>query len=174
MNKLMFPNGTSDSSKAKFVASMTKIVDDAEQNASSEDSKARASESFLLVAETGPTEDHPGGEVIAFASWDVWREPRTEEQWNVAEPLSSYTSEGANDEVVEAFLGGIRAMRRRNMRGDPSICESSYQTLSTPCFVCRRCRALTMDRAKAFDCSAVRQLDTDWVQGLLSYGAAPR
>jgi len=124
MNRLMYPTGMSDDARSKLASTMVKIVEDAETGASDNNSKPKANESFLLVAETGSVgEGDPRPEVVAFAWWDIWREPRLEEQWNVAQPVSAYTAEGANDEIMEAFIGGIRDMRRRNMRGDPGICE---------------------------------------------------
>jgi hypothetical protein len=122
MNKLMYPHGMSDYAKSKFASSMIKIVDDAEASAS-DDSKPKAKQSFLLVAEIDSAEERSSPEVIAFAWWDVWREPRLEDEWNVPEPVSTDPAEGANDEIMEVFIGGIRAMRRRNMRGDPGVCK---------------------------------------------------
>ncbi|OIW34153.1 N-acetyltransferase-like protein [Coniochaeta ligniaria NRRL 30616] len=123
MNKLLYPNGMSEEGQSKFAATMAKIVEDAEVG-SSDDSKPKSYESFLAVAETVADEDQstPAPEVIAFAWWETWREPRSEEEWDVSEPVSAYSTEGANDEIMEAFIGGIRAMRRRNTRGDPGTC----------------------------------------------------
>ena len=131
MNRLMYPTGMSDDARSKLASTMVKIVEDAETGAG-DSSKPKASESFLLVAETGSAgEGDARPEVVAFARWDVWRELRSEQQWNVVEPVSEYTAEGANDEIMEAFLGGIRGMRRRNMRGDPGICKYLMLALST-------------------------------------------
>lgn len=121
MNRLLYPNGMSDEGKSKFAATLTKIVEDAEAG-SSDESKPRAHESFLAVAETVGDDAQSRPEVIAFAWWEIWRGPRSEGEWNVTEPVSAYSAEGANDEIMEAFIGGIRAMRRRNMRGDPGVC----------------------------------------------------
>ena len=127
MSRLMYPNGLSDDSRAKAAASLAKIFDDADvREQGSVSSKPKENESFLVVAETVPEGDESRPEVIAFARWDIWREPRKEEEWNVVEPVSAYTSEGANDEFVEAFLGGIHAMRRRNMKGDPALCKHPH------------------------------------------------
>jgi hypothetical protein len=122
MNKLLYPDGMSDQAKSKFAATLAKIVEDAEAG-SSDDSEPKAYESFLAVAETVPEHNQSGPEVIAFAWWETWRQSRSEQEWNVTEPVSAYSAEGANDEIMEAFIGGIRAMRRRNMRGDPGICK---------------------------------------------------
>lgn len=133
MNKLLYPNGMSDEGKSKFAATMAKIIEDAEA-VSSSNSKLKAYESFLAVAETVPDGEQSSPEVIAFAWWEIWREPRSVEEWHVTEPVSAYSAQGANDEVMEAFIGGIRAMRRRNMRGDPGMCKLSFVLHPRPWF----------------------------------------
>jgi hypothetical protein len=123
MNRLMYPNGMSEEARSKYGASSLKIVEESEARDAGTFSGPEDPESFLFVAEATPTDEQSRPEIIAFAHWEVYRKPRTEEEWNVREPADSYTSEGVNTEVMVAFIGGIREMRRQNMRGDPSICK---------------------------------------------------
>lgn len=122
MTQLMYPTGMSDDAKSKYRAGVTKLIEEDEAN-EIDNSKPKPKEAFIVVAETVPGELQTSPEVIAYASWGIWREPRKEEEWNVVEPVSAYTAEGANDDFMEAFMGGIHTLRRRNMKGDPGICK---------------------------------------------------
>lgn len=136
MDKLMYPNGMTHEAKSKLTTSMIKTVDEAEASGR-DDSKPKAKESFLIVAEIDRSEGQCSPEVIAFAWWTVWREPRPEEEWNVPDSPAAYTDEGVNAEVKGAFIGGIHDMRRRNMRGDPGICKCGAScTASRACMRC--------------------------------------
>lgn len=129
MDKLMYPNGMSEEAKSKLAAPMTETVDNAVASGG-DVSKAKAKETFLHVAEADFSEGRSNPEVIAFAWWDIWREPRLEEEWSAPDPPVPSTADGANKEVLEAFMGGIHDMRRRNMRGDPAICKCCACPLS--------------------------------------------
>lgn len=121
MFRLMYPNGSTADSQAKFVASLFPA-----EKTDGPASKPEPRESIIMVAELLPEDPHDDsqGEVVAFSKWAVTREPLPESVWNAAEPLTAAAiGEGVNLGVFKTFIGGIHAMRRSWVKGDPSLGE---------------------------------------------------
>jgi len=139
ISRLLYPNGMPDDAKAKMAAGLAEVIDEVRPGpGASHSSEPKAHENYVVVAEIIPQDEQAKPEVIAFARFEVWRKPRSETEWKAADPLSSPMAEGANNELAEAFMGGIREMRLRNMKGDPSICEyfASYCSSGNPQWAC--------------------------------------
>ena len=123
MTRLMHPNGFTADAKAKFAASLFPP-----NRAHGTPSKPDPRELIVMVAELLPEDpdDDSRGEVVAFSKWVVTREPLPESVWNVAEPMTAETvGEGVDLGVFNTFIGGIHAMRRSWVKGDPSLGEFS-------------------------------------------------
>lgn len=123
MTRLMHPNGFTADAKAKFAASLFPP-----NRADGTPSKPDPRELIVMVAELLPEDpdDDSQGEVVAFSKWVVTREPLPESVWNVAEPMTAETvGEGVDLGVFNTFIGGIHAMRRSWVKGDPSLGEFS-------------------------------------------------
>lgn len=121
MTRLMRPNGPTADAQAKFAASLFPAA-----TADGTPSKPDPRELIIMVAELLPEDpnDHSQGEVVAFSKWVVTREPLPESVWNVAEPFTAETvGEGVDLGVFNTFIGGIHAMRRSWVKGDPSLGE---------------------------------------------------
>jgi hypothetical protein len=126
MNRLLYPNGMTEDVKSKLAAGVAKTFDDAEAVNDGNRSKPKPTETFVMIAEIVPEAGQPGAEpdVIAFATWTIRRESLPEAEWNVPPPMTvERWGEGARLDVVEDFMGGIHAMRRRRMKGDPAMCK---------------------------------------------------
>lgn len=121
MNRLMYPNGISAESDAKFAASLTKMLETPPTRASGDVQ--------IWLAELADQGAEP--EVIAFAMWTVFGEERPEDEWHV---VSSLGSPGGDTDVAiyDEFIGGLHEMRTKWMRGEPALCEY----YSAPCTGC--------------------------------------
>lgn len=126
MTRLMHPKGPSADARAKFAASLFPAEGDADGPAA----KSEPGETIIMVAELlpggadggGDDGDDEQGEIVAFAKWWIAREPRSEAEWNVDEPMTAETvGEGVELDVKQRFIGGIHEMRRRWVRGDPAV-----------------------------------------------------
>lgn len=115
MNRLMYPSGPSDAEKAKFATSLHQLI---QAPAGKVDGKftSELGEAYLIVAQLIDSD-----EVIAFGIWNLFREPRSVEEWNVHVPMTG--EEGTNVEILEDFIGGLHAMRRKWMKGEPGLRE---------------------------------------------------
>lgn len=119
MSQLMYPNGPSDDSKAKFRA---RLFPDSPPK-----DDAKNGEGFLYVAELLP-EDGPAdgsGEVVAMAKWTLYREQRPEEEWKTEEFTATRDmfGEGAELDVVNAFIGEMHRVQRDLAKGEASLCK---------------------------------------------------
>lgn len=111
MNRLMYPNGISAESDAKFGESILKQI-------RNPPSRETGDEQIWLAYL--PEEND---EVIAFAMWTVFREERPEEEWSKVASLGEPGPE-VNVPFYEEFIGGLHKMRKRWMKGDKGLCES--------------------------------------------------
>lgn len=120
MGKLLSPGGVTAEQKKRFAANLLPLPEPTIENG----------EVILKVAELfpeGTSDDAAAGEVIAFAKWELYRHPRTEEQWNVDIPLQTFETlgEGSNPEVHNAFLRVLHIMRRDLAKGNPVLSKQS-------------------------------------------------
>jgi hypothetical protein len=97
-------------------------------------------EAVTIVAElvpppgrSGPGE-HDGAVVIGYAKWSIYREERTEEQWNT--PVPKYTAEqlgpGYDAEAFDAYLGDLKRQEKRWTRGNR--CLGTYHPSRQPLY----------------------------------------
>ncbi|KAK4240437.1 hypothetical protein C8A03DRAFT_42051 [Achaetomium macrosporum] len=115
MDQLMYPGGVSEDTRRKFAA---KVL----PRSTSEGGKE---ESFLCVAEylpVGSPGDAPG-EVVAFAKWALYREPRTEEEWKADEfkATTDTHGEGCDPSVINAFIGEMTRKQRDHAKGEAAL-----------------------------------------------------
>ncbi|KAM7194032.1 hypothetical protein V8F20_008128 [Naviculisporaceae sp. PSN 640] len=116
MGKLLSPGGVTEAQKQRFAAQLYPPPEPTIENG----------EVIFKVAELFPegvSDDAAPGEVIAWAKWELYRHPRTEEQWNVEVPFQTLESlgEGSNPEVHNAFLRALHIKRRDLAKGDPVL-----------------------------------------------------
>lgn len=116
MGKLLSPRGVTEDQKQKFAAQLYPPPEPTIENG----------ELILKVAELFPegvSDDAAPGEVIAWAKWELYRHPRTEEQWNVEIPLQTAETLGewSSPEVHNAFLRALHIKRRDLAKGDPVL-----------------------------------------------------
>ena len=121
MNDLMYPHGVDEFARSGFGARIFKAPDDKGQ-------------AIVMVAEllpegttNGTDEENASGEIVAFAKWLLYREPRTEEEWRT--PLQKLETqetlgENCNVEVFNDFIGGMNRRRAEHSRGDPALCKN--------------------------------------------------
>ncbi|KAH8896815.1 hypothetical protein GQ53DRAFT_743373 [Thozetella sp. PMI_491] len=122
MDKLLEPNGISPSARAKFGATFfpEAAASDVTTPGPGPDGRhPRKGERIIKVAELLANEADEDGEVVAFGSWTLHREPREEWEWNV-ETLSSAEDlgEGVSVEVTNVFLGGLKRKQREHAQGE--------------------------------------------------------
>ncbi|KAB5518085.1 N-acetyltransferase-like protein [Coniochaeta sp. 2T2.1] len=123
ISQLLYPTGMPDDAKTKMAADLAEVIDAAGTGANANhSSEPKAYENYVVVAEIVSQEEQSKPETVAFARFEVWRKPRSETEWKAAESLSSMKAEGANNELMDVFMGGVHEMRLRNMKGDPGIC----------------------------------------------------
>jgi len=123
MNALMHPGGVTEDARKKFMSSFFPSPDAGDKPEGSEQAPKPGPESISMVAELlRDAEDAPTAapEIVAFSKWTLHKKERPEEEWNVHKEFTAeMLGEGASVEVVNAFIGGFKALRRKWARGDP-------------------------------------------------------
>ncbi len=125
-NKLMYPEGDSASAREKFASRMlspnTAAITGPGRGPNGQHPKA--AEILVVVAELTATHEPEGkgGEIVAFSRW-MWNKERREDwDWDYFQDLTVESmGEGANLEVANAFIGGLKELERKHARGDPNI-----------------------------------------------------
>ncbi|KAL1864277.1 hypothetical protein VTK73DRAFT_6008 [Phialemonium thermophilum] len=124
-NRLMFPNGVTPDARVKFGQSLFPEEPATGDGAAQKPSGDSGPETIVTVAELLPDSGTEGdaGEVIAFAKWVVYYEPRPREVWDAPRtPMTVETlGEGVNVDVYERFIGEVREMRKKWMKGEPGV-----------------------------------------------------
>lgn len=132
MNKLMYPNGPSEETKAKFGANIMSQP----AKADSPEKAATKGENLVFVAEylpEGGPADGPG-EVVAIAKWTLYRQQRPEEEWKAEDfrPTVEAFGEGCNLEVIDEFIGEMNRKQRDHAKGEAALCTYPSDR-SPPC-----------------------------------------
>ncbi|KAH8785136.1 N-acetyltransferase-like protein [Diaporthe sp. PMI_573] len=115
MGRLLNPTGVSDDTRAKFAGSIFPPADKAAEE--------QSAEVIVMVAEL---EEDGGGDpvIVAFAKWKLVRKQQPREEWEKEgeEPMTEeQLGQGANAAVYNEFIGGLHRMKKRWMKGEPSL-----------------------------------------------------
>ncbi|KAK4193216.1 hypothetical protein QBC35DRAFT_99517 [Podospora australis] len=116
MNELMHPGGATEESRKKF----------GERVFPKEDTSADAAKKgkdMLYVAEYFPEGEGTPGQVIAFAKWTLYKEPRAEEDWKNENfvPTAENFGTTANLSVIDAFIGELHRKQRDCAKGEAGL-----------------------------------------------------
>lgn len=132
MTRLMFPAGVSEDARAKFAASFfppAPAGDGAEP-------RPKNGQTLICVAEYLPEDGTAdgAGEIVAFAKWTLYAEPRTEEEWkaDARKPTVEMYGEGVDLAAVDTFLGEFSRRRAEYAKDEPTFCKgfASWSLLS--------------------------------------------
>lgn len=134
MNRLMRPDGGSESARASFGRSFRFSPEDGPPGAAGKQTdppSPAAVEQFTIVAEavSAAGEEDVAPEVVAFAKWKLVREPLSEEGtkrgWDAQREgwTAEELGEGTNVEVYAAYIGGLHQLRAQWVGGDPCLRE---------------------------------------------------
>jgi GNAT superfamily N-acetyltransferase len=120
MGRLLNPTGVSDDTRAKFAGSIFPPADKAAEE--------QSAEVIVMVAEL---EEDGGGDpvIVAFAKWKLVRKQQPREEWEKEgeEPMTEeQLGQGANAAVYNEFIGGLHRMKKRWMKGEPSLREFPF------------------------------------------------
>ncbi|KAF3760925.1 hypothetical protein M406DRAFT_358399 [Cryphonectria parasitica EP155] len=139
MDRLMYPGGVTDSARSQFCKDLFTLPYDINSNkdekpasatgaaATTTTTSSPAAENIVMLAELHHPEDgegaaNPNPEIVAFAKWELIKEPLPEEKWNVVkEYTSEMLGEGVNVGVYTAFIGDLQRLRRKHLKGDPLL-----------------------------------------------------
>ncbi|KAI3399569.1 hypothetical protein diail_6208 [Diaporthe ilicicola] len=116
MNRLMYPDGVSESARANFAGSIFPPPGETDPSV----------EVIVMVAELLPEGGEADGAqdpvVVAFAKWKLVKEAQPREKWEGHYEMSDEElGVGSNAAVYNAFIGGMHEMRQRWMKGDPCL-----------------------------------------------------
>lgn len=119
MHQLIYPNGVSDESRRKFASRIFTPIPPSE------------GEKLIMVAELLPEGSDGPGEIVAFSDWRLFRNPRTEEEWNIKEEpkTQEQLGEGCDVKVFNEFIGGLHRKRHEHMKGDPGLGKYSTNNI---------------------------------------------
>ncbi|KAL2154632.1 hypothetical protein VTH82DRAFT_3308 [Thermothelomyces myriococcoides] len=130
MNQLIYPRGATPACREKFGLSIFP------QRPAGNNAKGKR-ETLVCVAEAFPDgESTEGpGEIIAFAKWQLQREPLPEDEWKNEEFKATAEAWGEDCDLafVDAFIGGMNRVQRDNAKGEAALylsllgCTPAYQ-----------------------------------------------
>lgn len=128
MNKLMHPGGVTEDARAKFAGGIFPPADKAAD---------ASTEVIVMVAELlAEGSEADGGEdapIVAFAKWKLVKEAQPRDVWEAhGEMTAEELGEGADAAVYNEFIGGLHQMKKRWVKGEPSLREFSTFFSSPP------------------------------------------
>ncbi|KAK2615479.1 hypothetical protein N8I77_002229 [Diaporthe amygdali] len=117
MNRLIHPDGVSDSARANFAGAIFPPPEKAADP---------FTEVIVMVAELLPEGNEDDGGlnpvIIAFAKWKLVKEALPREKWDGHyEMTDEELGEGSNAAVYNEFIGGLHQMKQRCIKGDPCL-----------------------------------------------------
>ncbi|KAL2165985.1 hypothetical protein VTG60DRAFT_3475 [Thermothelomyces hinnuleus] len=121
MNQLMYPRGVTPTCRNRFGSRILP------QRPAENDVKHAGgkTETLVCVAETFPDRESTdgAGDIVAFAKWQLQREPLSEEEWKSEEfkAATEVWGEDCDLAVVDAFIGGMNRVQRDNAKGEAAL-----------------------------------------------------
>lgn len=127
MNRLMHPGGVTEDARAKFAGGIFPPADKA-ADASAEVIVMVAE----LLAEGSEADGGKDAPIVAFAKWKLVKEAQPREEWEAhGDMTAEELGEGADAAVYNEFIGGLHRMKKRWVKGEPSLREFLLYTPST-------------------------------------------
>lgn len=124
MNRLIHPDGVSESARANFAGAIFPPPEKAAD---------LSTEVMVMVAELLPEGNEDDGGlnpvIIAFAKWKLVKEALPREKWDGHyEMTDEELGEGSNAAVYNEFIGGLHQMKQRCIKGEPCLREFCFPT----------------------------------------------